>query len=376
MEPSPRSLFGCLAAAFAALAVFVAAPAEAASLHMVFPQSAEVTVVQGQSTSFTLELSAYGATRCTATTAPVRLNTLYSVDAAGDVASGVPGDVPIETIDNRGTSDNCYVKTPVVVPLTATAAPATPIGDYLSVIRYGKGGDGGVDQDGPPLTIHVIAPQPQPQALPPPALAPPEILVLGVRKAAPRPKFGQTELIALVKGTVRFRTPGGKTTLLGEPMIVPNGTAVDAVDGVVKVTVEHSAGGTLDSVDVWGGTFHVTQQGKSGITTLTLTGRVVGSRRLASAAKTTAKRSLWANGKGNFKTRGKRASAIIRGTYWLTEETTAGTRVQVKRGLVAVRDFVTKATVLVAAGHSYVAKPRRATLRRIPAFTGSRRPSG
>jgi hypothetical protein len=372
MEPSRRLRLGGLAAASAALAVFTAAPAEAASLRLVFPQSAEVTVVQGQTSSFTLELSALGATRCTATTAPVRLNTLYSVDAAGDVASGVPGDVPIQTEANRGSSENCYVKTPVVVPLTATAALETPVGDYHGVIRYGKGGDGGVDQDGPPLTIHVIAPPAHPQALPPAQLAAPEILVLGERKTAPRPKFGQTELIARVKGTVRFRTPGGKPTLLGDQMIVPNGTVVDAVDGVAKVTVEHSAGGTLDSVDAWGGAFHMSQNGKSGITVLTLSGPVVAARLVASAAKASAKRSLWVNGKGNFKTRGKRASAIVRGTYWLTEETAAGTRVQVTRGLVAVRDFATKNTVLVSAGHSYVAKPRRATLRRIPAFTGSR----
>jgi hypothetical protein len=353
--------------------VFTAAPAEAASLHLVFPQSAEVTVVQGQSAPFTLEISALGATRCTATTAPVRVNTLYSVDSAGDVASGLPGDVPIATAANRGSSDNCYVETPVIVPLTATAALDTPLGDYHSVIRFGKGGDGGVDEDGPPLTIHVIAPAAQPQALPPPQLAPPEILVLGERKAAPRPKFGQTELRTRVKGTVRFRVPGGTPTSLGDPMIVPNGTVVDAVDGVLKVTVEHSAGGPLDSVDAWGGAFHMTQHGKSGVTVLTLTGPVTGSRRLASAAKATRKRSLWVNGKGNFKTRGKRASAIVRGTYWLTQETAAGTKVQVKRGLVAVRDFVTKRTVLVGAGHSYVAKARRAAIRRVPAFTGSKR---
>jgi hypothetical protein len=295
------------------------------------------------------------------------------VDAAGDVASGVPGDMPIQTAANRGTSDNCYVQTPVLVPLTATVAPETPVGDYQSVIRFGKGGDGGVDQDGPPLTIHVIAPAAEPQVLPTPQLAPPEILVLGERKAAPRPKFGQTELIARVKGTVRFRAPGGKATLLGDSMIVPNGTVVDALNGVVKVTVERSAGGTLDSADAWGGSFHMTQQGKNGITVLTLAGPVTGSRKLASAAKATAKRSLWVNGKGNFKTRGKRASAIIRGTYWLTEETAAGTRVQVNRGLVAVRDFATKHTVLVQAGHSYVARPRQAVARRIPAFTGSAR---
>jgi hypothetical protein len=372
MEPSRRFRLGSIAAASAALAVFTAAPAEAASLHFVFPKSVEATVVQGQSAAFTLELSAYGATECSDTTAPVRVNTVYSVNTAGDVAPGVPAAVPIQTTPKPGSSEECNLKTPVVVPLTVTAAPETPVGDYHSQIRFLRGGD---DEDAPaagaPLTIHVIAPAPQPQTLPPPVLAPPEILVLGERQAAPRPKFGQTELIERVNGTVRVRTPGGKPTLLGDPMIVPNGTVVDAVDGVVKVTVEHSAGGALDTVDAWGGSFHMSQQAKSGITTLTLTGPVAAARRVASAAKATAKRSLWVNGKGNFKTRGKRASAIVRGTYWLTEETAAGTRVQVKRGLVAVRDFVTRATVLVSAGHSYVAKPRAAVLRRIPAFTGT-----
>jgi hypothetical protein len=259
------------------------------------------------------------------------------------------------------------------VPLTATAAPDTPVGDHTSVIRYGKGGDGGVDQDGPPLTIHVVAPAAQPQALPPALLAPPEQLVLGIRQAKPRPKLGQTVLLTLVKGKVTFKVPGGATTPLGAPMVVRNATVVDATAGVVKVTVERDATGALDSVDAWGSAFKVHQdQGKRPATTLTLTGAATSSRKIATAAKASAKRSLWVNGKGNFKTRGKRASAIVRGTYWLTEETDAGTRVQVKRGLVAVRDFVKKVTVLVTAGRSYVAKPRAPVLRRVPAFTGSR----
>ena len=108
-------------------------------------------------------------------------------------------------------------------------------------------------------------------------------------------------------------------------------------------------------------------------TTLPLTGGAAGSRKVATAAKAVKKRSLWVNGKGNFKTKGKRASAIIRGTYWVTEETSAGTRVQVKRGLVAVRDFVKKKTVLVSAGQDYTARPRKVVARRVPAFTGSLR---
>jgi hypothetical protein len=360
----------------AAVSAIAAAPAGAESVRLLFPQSAEATVVQGESATFTLELSALGATQCSATTAPVRIDTVYSVDALGDVASGLPGDVPIEAADNRGTSDNCYVKTPVVVPLTVTAAPETPVGNYTSVIRFGKGGNGGVDEDGPPLTIHVVAPPgPQPETLQQPALVPPpEILVLGDRKAKPRPTLGQTVLLTLVKGKVTFRMPGGAATPLGGPMVVRNGTLVDAANGVVKVTVVRDATGALDSVDTWGTSFKVNQaRGNRPTTTLTLSGAVVVARKAARAAKVSVKHSLWANGKGNFKTRGKRASAIVRGTYWLTQETAAGTRVQVNRGLVAVRDFVKKVTVLVGAGRSYVAKPRAAVLRRIPAFTGTLR---
>jgi hypothetical protein len=66
-------------------------------------------------------------------------------------------------------------------------------------------------------------------------------------------------------------------------------------------------------------------------------------------------RRLWGNGKGKFTTKGKFASATVRGTNWLIADFKTGTRVYVHRGLVAVRDFVKKKTVLVKAGHSYFA---------------------
>src|SRR3954453_11203895 len=102
MEP-PRRLFGALMAVVAVGLMLAPAAANAASLHVVFPQTAEVTVVQGSSTNFTLEVQAFGATQCDATTAPVVVDTLYSVDAVGDIAAGVPADMPIQTDATRGT---------------------------------------------------------------------------------------------------------------------------------------------------------------------------------------------------------------------------------------------------------------------------------
>jgi hypothetical protein len=361
-----------LLVALVALAALPAA-AQAASLQVVFPQTAEVTVVQGSSSDFSIEVQAFGATRCAATTAPVRIETLYSVDAVGDVASGLPADMPIETDESRGVSENCDIKTPVVVPLTATAAADTPVGDYKSVIRYGKGGDGDIDLDGPVLTIHVVAPEAE--LLPSPALTPPATMVLGERAAAPRPKLGKSVMITLVKGTVTYVEPGKPGATLTGSAIVPNGTKVDSTDGVVKVTVVRDGTGALDSADTWAGAFVVVQgveKNGRGLTTLTLRGTFKSSsKKGATAARVARKNKLWVNGKGNFKTRGKRASAIVRGTYWYTEETQKATKVSVKRGLVAVRDFVNRKTVLVSRGQSYTAEVRRAVIHRVPAFTGS-----
>ena len=375
MEPSRRRPLAVLVAALVALALTPTA-AQAASLHVVFPQTAEVTVVQGSSSDFSIDVQAFGATGCAATTAPVRVETLYSVDAVGDIASGLPADMPIQTDEPRGTSENCDIKNPVVIPLTATAAADTPVGDYTGVIRYGKGGDGDIDLDGPVLTIHVVAPPAQPEALPPPALAPPEVIVLGER-ATPKPQLGKSVMLTLVKGPVTYVAPGEPGATLTGSVVVPNGTKVDATNGVVKVTAVRDGTGALDSADTWAGAFVAVQgieKNGRGLTTFTLSGSLTSSKKGASAArvaKVVRKRRLWVNGKGNFKTRGKRASAIVRGTYWYTEDTQKATKVSVKRGLVAVRDFVNHKTVLVSRGQSYTAQVRRAVVHRVPAFTGS-----
>ena len=358
--------------AFAA-AVLLPAAASAGSFHVLFPQQLETTVVQGQSTTFTMDVQPFGAVPCSDTTAPILVDELFSVDAVGDIAAGQAAPMPIVTDQSRGTSDNCYVQDPIQIPMTVTAASDTPVGDYTTTVPYSRRGSDALDQVGPPLTIHVIAAQAE--TLPTPDLAPPEVLVLGDREA-PQPVLGKSVMLTLVKGSISYRAPGQAVKSLATSVIAPNGTLVDARAGVVKVTVVHDKSGTLDSVDTWGGTYVVNQDAHFArpLTSLVLTAVSNAARNAASAArgkKGSAKNLLWANGKGNFKTRGKRASAIVRGTYWLTEEIGSSTKVSVRRGLVAVRDFVRKRTVLVGQGQSYTATPRSHVARRIPAFTGS-----
>lgn len=94
---------------------------------------------------------------------------------------------------------------------------------------------------------------------------------------------------------------------------------------------------------------------------------VCGQRRAAfqtpqtAAAKKKPKvvRALWGNGKGRFRTRGRYASATVRGTIWFTADRCDGTLTQVKKGVVSVSDFTRRKTVRVTAGKSYLAPSRR-----------------
>jgi hypothetical protein len=75
------------------------------------------------------------------------------------------------------------------------------------------------------------------------------------------------------------------------------------------------------------------------------------------ANKPKPKRTLWARGKGNYRTVGNVSSATVSGTSWVTTDTCAGTLTKVLVGTVVVKDFTTGKTIIVKAGHSYLAKP-------------------
>ena len=68
-------------------------------------------------------------------------------------------------------------------------------------------------------------------------------------------------------------------------------------------------------------------------------------------------RSLWgADHGGHFRTHGHNSVATVRGTRWLTQDRCDGTLTKVTRGAVSVHDVRAHRTVIVKAGHSYLAR--------------------
>jgi hypothetical protein len=66
-------------------------------------------------------------------------------------------------------------------------------------------------------------------------------------------------------------------------------------------------------------------------------------------------RRLWGKGKGSFRTKGRYVAAAVRGTWWLTADYCTLSLVKVKRGVMTVRNLVTKKIVIVRAPRSYTA---------------------
>jgi hypothetical protein len=182
---------------------------------------------------------------------------------------------------------------------------------------------------------------------------------------ATTPVLGKSATIAAVSGTVLVELPGAASSLaLDDASTVPVGTRIDATAGTVRLTNVRDAGGKLQTGTFWGGSFIVRQtRGKKPSTVLGLSAPMTcpkAARHLSAlTGKAPRTRQLWGkDNKGRFVTRGRSAVATVRGTVWLLRDSCAGTLVKVTRGEVAVRDLVRKRTVIVKAGHSYLARTK------------------
>jgi hypothetical protein len=206
-------------------------------------------------------------------------------------------------------------------------------------------------------------PAPLPAAVAPATVAPAPAPA-AVAQPAP-PTLGETVVVAPVSGTVKVRAPGAAGfVVLGAGGTVPSGASVDTRAGEVALPTA-LPGGKTQTARFHGGVFRVRQSAANrGLTDIDLRGPALacgsGKGGARAAAATTKRRKLWGSDKrGRFRTHGRNSVATVRGTKWVTTDTCAGTRTTVTEGSVSVRDVRRKRTVLVRAGHSYVARPRR-----------------
>ncbi len=224
--------------------------------------------------------------------------------------------------------------------------------------------------------------------------------VLGLTLAQlPAPVLGKTLNIAPVKGTVLIALPeaqaggaagvlrGGLSSPLAafaslskglhfipltEARQVPVGSVLETVHGVVAIESATSKAGKLQEGDFSAGVFKMLQNRKlKGLTELdimdTLSAHVVcatiGKRASvgdAFAAGHVSSKTLGrlnASAHGKFTTRGQYSAATVRGTEWSVANQCDGTLTHVKRGVVSVRDFVTRKTITLFTGQSYLARP-------------------
>ena len=187
--------------------------------------------------------------------------------------------------------------------------------------------------------------------------------------AGSKPELGQKVVAGTASGTVGVKSPGasGWATLAGNAP-VPVGSIVDARRGTVQL-VTALPDGTTQAGSFHGAMFQVRQpRSGHGMTELVLHGgsfAACGSSAQHAGAAHAAGRSrvvrrLWGSDHhGRFRTRGSNSIATVRGTSWVTTDRCDGTLTSVSRGSVSVRDLHAKRTVLVRAGHSYLAHGRR-----------------
>jgi hypothetical protein len=185
---------------------------------------------------------------------------------------------------------------------------------------------------------------------------------------ASKPALGQSLVAATASGSVGVQSPGtGKFATLAGNAPVPVGSIIDARHGTVRL-VTAVAGGNTQTGTFHGAVFQVKQKrGGGGMTDIVLRGgnfascksgaRHGGAARVSAAGRPRVVRRLWGNDHhGRFRTRGSNSIATVRGTSWVTTDRCDGTLTSVSKGSVSVRDLHRKRTVLVRAGHSYLAR--------------------
>lgn len=214
------------------------------------------------------------------------------------------------------------------------------------------------------------------------------------------PEVNRTVLVQTLRGKVYVRVRGSRRSVpLDQVELIPDGSKLDTRAGTARITVARS-GGATDDADLSDGIMTFDQRSDGTLTDLRLSEQITGcpvavrdrgsqgaqtgttaprtrsalfgtaaspltfaARAQTSARKKRRTRRGRVQADGKFRTDGKYGSAVVRGTQWLTIDDCgrgkrAQTRVVVREGKVAVRDFRLARTKLVRAGQRYVAYAR------------------
>jgi hypothetical protein len=183
-----------------------------------------------------------------------------------------------------------------------------------------------------------------------------------------QPVLGQSVGAGPAAGSVLVQVPGAPGFApLGANAPLPVGTTVDARQGTVNVVTALGSSGQIQGAQFRGAIFQVRQNpAAGGLTDIVLRGGDFGvcrtaaprrARNAVGAARARTVRRLWGRDHGGrFRTRGSHAIATVRGTEWVVADRCDGTLTKVADGAVSVRDRDRRRTVLVTAGHSYLAR--------------------
>jgi hypothetical protein len=224
------------------------------------------------------------------------------------------------------------------------------------------------DTAGDDRSFTTATPPPTPSATPPTGQQPPTTDP-GPDATAPTPDIGNTVVASPATGTVRVRAPGADHyTTLGANDVVPVGARVDTRRGAIDVVTDLGDGHT-QKAKFWNGVFTIKQskkgKGYTDIYVAPATGCTAPAKAKKSGGVSAARKkkhrrnSLWgSDNHGRFRGHGRGSIATVRGTTWLMEERCEGSYTKVKQGKVSVRDRRRHVTVLVRAGHSYLARTR------------------
>ena len=179
---------------------------------------------------------------------------------------------------------------------------------------------------------------------------------------APVPVVGVSVNVTPVSGTVRVRLRGSNRFVnLASLRNVPVGSELDVTRGRVRLVSAAGRGRTQTGVFYQGRGIVRQARQATPVTTLVVSGPLACPRRSTSTARggPPPRRRLWGNATGRFTTRGRYATAAVRGTIWLTEDRCDGTLIRVQTGRVTVRDLTRGRTVTLRARQSYLAPARR-----------------